>query len=319
MSTPFHLHDRIRGVLFGQAIGDALGLGTEFMSADEVWERYPEGLSTYHQIVQDVHRSRWRQGDWTDDTDQFLCILDSLLEHGRVQPLDIAERFLRWSQIGGMGIGRTMYKVLNLPGYAAEPEKAARFVWERGHRDLAPNGAVMRTSILGVWDHRDHQRVLANATAVCQLTHTDPRCIDSCCLISGLIASTLRGEQATIHLPTDIVPDLDPRVIGHIMALHGKALEDHHLDEPDRIGYTLKATGAGWWAYHHAPDFAEGLLQVVHAGGDADTNGAVAGSVLGARFGFSTIPAPWVDGLNRRDELMERADRLVAILSAGSR
>ena len=119
-SVTLPLHDRIRGVLFGQAIGDALGLGTEFMAADEVWEHYPEGLSAYHQIIQDAHRSRWRQGDWTDDTDQFLCILDSLLEHGHLKPLDIAERFLRWSQVGGMGIGRTMLKVLSLPGYAPD-------------------------------------------------------------------------------------------------------------------------------------------------------------------------------------------------------
>jgi len=316
ISAPLSLRDRIQGVIFGQAIGDALGLGTEFMSAEEVWEHYPEGLSAYHQIVQDAHRRRWRQGDWTDDTDQFLCILDSLLEHGRLRPLDIAERFLRWSQVDGMGIGSTTYKVLNLPGYAAEPEKAARLVWKRGHYDLAPNGAVMRTSILGIWDHRDHQRVLANATAVCQLTHSDPRCVDSCRLISGLIAHILRGEQTSIQEPTDITPDLDQRVVEHIMALHGKSLGDHQLDEPDRIGYTLKATGAGWWAYHQASGFSEGLLQVVHAGGDADTNGAVAGSVLGARFGFSAIPATWVNGLNRRDELMERADRLIALMTA---
>lgn len=310
------LPDRIWGVIFGQAIGDALGLGTEFMSADQVWEHYPEGLSTYHQIIQDAHRSRWRQGDWTDDTDQFLCILDSLLEHGDVRRLDIAARLLHWSRTGGMGIGRSMLKVLSLPGYATEPEKAARYVWERGHRDLAPNGAVMRTSILGVYDYRHHQSVLANATTVCQLTHSDPRCIDSCRLISGLIACVLRGEHAKVHVPTDIVADLDPRVIEHIMALDGKNLDHHHLDEPDRIGYTLKATGAGWWAHHQAPSFEEGLLSVVHAGGDADTNGAVAGSVLGARFGFSAIPAAWVDGLNRRDELLERADRLVALVTA---
>jgi ADP-ribosylglycohydrolase len=314
-SVPLHLRDRIRGVIFGQAIGDALGLGTEFMSADAVRSHYPEGLSAYHQIIQDAHRSRWRQGDWTDDTDQFLCILDSILEQGGVQPLDIAERFLRWSREEGMGIGRTMLKVLSLPGYAAEPEKAARFVWERGRRDLAPNGAVMRTSILGVWDHTDHQRVLANAAAVCKLTHYDPRCVDSCRLISGLIAHSLRGEQGQVQAPTDLVPDLDPRVIEHLMALHGKALDAHDLDEPERIGYTLKAMGAGWWAYHHAPSFAEGLLQVVHAGGDADTNGAVVGSVLGARFGFSAIPTSWVEGLNRRDALMERADRLIALMS----
>lgn len=45
-----------------------LGLGTEFMSRDEVIKKYPDGLKSYNQIIQNAHR-RWIKGDWTDDTD----------------------------------------------------------------------------------------------------------------------------------------------------------------------------------------------------------------------------------------------------------
>ena len=66
--------DRIKGCIYGQAIGDALGLGTEFMSQAEVKESYPNGLERYDQIIQDSHRCRWKQGSWTDDTDMMICI-----------------------------------------------------------------------------------------------------------------------------------------------------------------------------------------------------------------------------------------------------
>lgn len=42
--------DRFRGCLYGQAIGDALGLGTEFMIDEDIAWKYPHGLQHYKQI-----------------------------------------------------------------------------------------------------------------------------------------------------------------------------------------------------------------------------------------------------------------------------
>lgn len=67
--------DKMLGCLYGQAIGDALGLGSEFMSENDVKKHYPNGLCRYDQIIQDEHRCRWAKGAWTDDTDMMLCIM----------------------------------------------------------------------------------------------------------------------------------------------------------------------------------------------------------------------------------------------------
>ena len=37
--------------LYGQAIGDVLGLGSEFMNKDEVCKNYTDGLCKYNQII----------------------------------------------------------------------------------------------------------------------------------------------------------------------------------------------------------------------------------------------------------------------------
>lgn len=144
------IKERFLGTIFGQAVGDALGLSTEFMSKQEVDRFYPNGIEDYSQIVQDDHRRRWQRGDWTDDTDMMLCILDSFVACQKVDILDIARRFKEWMMNGGMGIGRHTYNVMALGDYTSNPQKAAEIIWMMGKKKAAANGAVMRTSVVGL-------------------------------------------------------------------------------------------------------------------------------------------------------------------------
>ncbi len=73
------INERFLGTIFGQAVGDALGLSTEFMSKQEVDRLYPNGIEDYSQIVQDDHRRRWQRGDWTDG------LLYASMLHNKVQ------------------------------------------------------------------------------------------------------------------------------------------------------------------------------------------------------------------------------------------
>ena len=68
-----------------------------------------------------------------------------------------------------------------------------------------------------------------------------------------------------------------------------KALVDY-----DHMGYTLVTLSVALWAYWHTFSFEEGLLAVVNAGGDADTNAAVACAILGAKYGYSSIPNEYI-------------------------
>ena len=59
------------------------------------------------------------------------------------------------------------------------------------------------------------------------------------------------------------------------------------------MGYTLLALLVGLIAYWRPASFEKTLSSVIEAGGDTDTNGAVAGALLGARFGLEGIPRRW--------------------------
>ena len=105
------VYDRFKGVFYGQAIGDALGLGTEFMDADEMAWKYPTGLRHYNQIFQDRHRKRWKIGGWTDDTDMMLCIAEAVIEDKGVNFMNIAKHFKTWTLGMPMGISENTCKV----------------------------------------------------------------------------------------------------------------------------------------------------------------------------------------------------------------
>ena len=55
-------------------------------------------------------------------------------------------------------------------------------------------------------------------------------------------------------------------------------------------GHTVLTMQAGLWAATTPLNFEEALVALVNSGGDTDTNGALAGAVLGARYGASAIP-----------------------------
>ena len=58
-------------------------------------------------------------------------------------------------------------------------------------------------------------------------------------------------------------------------------------------------------------DFRTALQAIIAEGGDTDTNGAVAGALMGARMGYRALPETWVTGLMNKELLEERIERLI--------
>lgn len=321
--------DRARAVLWGQAIGDALGLATEFMTAAEARLAYPNGLASYADIVRDQHRSRWPVGAFTDDTDQMLCILESLVAIGAVDPVDIGRRIARWAESSGLGIGRTVQRALDRAGFDEDPIAAARQAWEDGRARHAANGAVMRTSVIGLWrlaDPAATPEVEHAAAIACRVTHYDPRCVASCIAVSlairALVLDPLTDRPSLFASLLELSTLFDPRCAEAFDAAKHGSIEALALDEgmrpgdAGRIGYTLKSLSAGLWALLHAPDFERGLTSIALAGGDGDSNGAVAGAILGARFGLSAIPRRWRDELHGAPIYAATIERLLETVTA---
>lgn len=289
--------DKMFGCLYGQAIGDALGLGTEFMSKDEVLKNYPDELKNYDQIIQDEHRQRWAKGAWTDDTDMMLCILEGF-ENDRFNLHSVASNFKDWFNGTPMGIGSHTYKVLCMEDYVEQPEMCSKLWWDLSRQKCAANGALMRTSVVGL----AKDEIEDQAEAICKLTHYDSRCVGSCVIASLIIHNLVWKDYAlTYDEIKEIAKKYDERIIEWIdLAYRNEDISFLDLDEQYSIGYTLRTLSAALWCYWKASSFEDGLLKIVNEGGDADTNGAIACAILGAKFGYASIPSYYVENLNNR-------------------
>lgn len=336
--------DRVKGLIYGNCIGDAIGLATEFMNKDEAARVYgskvADGTYEYADMHMDMHRHRWAKGDWTDDSDQMLLLLRSLVQHdGRIVPADFGAKLVYWMHNGfpelgdqaGCGVGYTVMSVLTHRLFKTDPNAASLAVWEKSGRALAANGAVMRTSIMAVPHFDDLDRMVDDTVKMARVTHSDPRSVASCVAATTALALMLQGQhraadgddfdtealtaaalaQATKHLPTGCDAPADSAFGYHVeearreLARHCTVTDvrDLALDAPKAIGYTLKCVGSGFWALRSAKDFRRTMGELVAEAGDADTNGAVAGAMLGCRLGFKKLheqAGSWVDNIPRK-------------------
>lgn len=292
-------HKRIKnkmlGSLYGQAIGDALGLGTEFMNMAEMRRHYPNGLYRYEDIIQDAHRRRWPKGAWTDDTDMMLCILGGY-EKDNFNIRRIAQNFKDWTDGEPMGIGSHTFKVLAMADYVERHDDCSRLWWELSRKTSAANGSLMRTSIVGLAP-KDVER---QSIDICKLTHYDPRCVGSCVVATSIIHALVRDNRELSYDEIKTIGDkYDNRIAEWIdLAYQNEDISALELDESHSIGYTLRALAAALWCFWHVNSFEEGLLSVVNEGGDADTNAAIACAILGAKFGYDSIPQYYIDNLH---------------------
>jgi hypothetical protein len=112
--------DRLLGCVYGQALGDAYGLSTEFLTRAQVESMYPDRMQLipFPGYIQTPHARRWKQGDWTDDTDQWVLVMETLIEpnsdatiFARKLSLWVRQGFPELNDFGGLGLGINVAQV----------------------------------------------------------------------------------------------------------------------------------------------------------------------------------------------------------------
>lgn len=296
------------GALIGLAVGDALGTTLEF--------RRPEGLPPYPTLVEGPHVQITGGGPFdvvagqvTDDTQMATCLAASLLSQKTWVAEDVAPRYVAWSE-HAFDIGNQTRSSLQRVFRGVDPLLAGRQVWEARERRPAGNGALMRCAPIGVYlaaDPRDRLRAAIDDALV---THADYRCVLANAAFCAAIATPDAPAEAArddLDEATSALRSRWPQDGALIAQARRDLLEDLDLaraDDPDlysdevhliqHMGFVRVAFRLAFWHLHHTGDVRAALIDVVNRGGDADTNGAITGALLGAVHGAEAIPETWV-------------------------
>lgn len=278
---------RYRGSLLGLAAGDALGTTLEFsppgsfQPIDDMLGGGPFGLEP---------------GQWTDDTSLALCLAESLVETGRLDPVDQLQRYVRWYREGHLSSTGRLFDIGNATRAALE-----RF--ERtgdpraGSTDgaTAGNGSLMRLAPVPLYFAGSVEAASAAAAESSLTTHGAPAAVDACRYFGLVLARAVRGAAKKEVLA--------PVELGLVPEVAAVAAGSFREKEPPAIrgsGYVVESLEAALWAFARSDSFREGALLAVNLGDDADTTGAVYGQLAGAFYGEGAIPAEWRERLALR-------------------
>jgi len=328
---------RIESCIWGQAVGDAIGLGCEFKTREQIKENYKSTRFTYDDIVQDRHTSQWMKGDWTDDTDQMLLVMKTIMN---TEPALYATTFasLLWDwwehgiaelgDNGGVGLGRPVLWVMNEECFLDDPKKAARIVWNVA--DYTENGSIMKVGVIGTMN-TTIDYIVETTTEFCLICHSDPRCVASCvflvvCIhyfsrknypisISEVIERAKLQALRSMRKLDNFTKYYEERFLNYFKPINDIA--DLILDRPQvrsTIKQTFRCVVYALQELQKGRGFDSILWDVILQGGDSDTNGCVVGTMLGAYFG--KVPKAYIVGLTYGDYMRNRISEWIAFVNS---
>jgi ADP-ribosyl-[dinitrogen reductase] hydrolase len=299
------MQDKFTGCLLGLAIGDALGMPFEGMRAQAIRERY-------RKVTELLPAQGLAPGQYTDDTKMMLCIAESIVEKGYVDPEDVAQGFVGWFDSGDLrGIGLTCQEaILNLKRGIPWQESGRRGYWAAG------NGTAMRIAPVGLIDCHDLEQLREDCWATSVITHNNPQAVCGAVAVGYAIARLVSGEFDETRFLPEIRAFVGDSEVARRLEQAQSLLSAHTPTEEalavlGTSGYVVETVASGLYCFLRTPeDFMTTVASAVMGGGDTDTTAAIAGAISGAYNGVPNMP-PHLVGQVEDSERLQRLGQAI--------
>jgi len=318
---------RLLGGLLGVHAGDALGATLEFSTWHHIRTKYPDGLRT----IVGGGPFGWPAGHATDDTDLTRAVL--LAYRARADGSaagDVAkiagDRMVDWleGRWPDRSLGQGPVDMGAATGIGLQRYRSTRDPMRAGAGEgQAGNGSLMRCIATGLFQP-DRASMIHESIRISAITHDDRRCVVACAAYNGIVRALLGGAIPgdAVREGLAVAAELEEDAAGLVqeairVGIDGVKVAELAETGPGPLkgkasGYVLESLTLAVSAVLDPRSFVDVLVDVVRVGRDTDTNGAIAGGLLGVRDGIEAIPKDWIDTLQFADEFTEVVTAMVA-------
>ena len=303
--------DKIKSVVIGHAVGDALGVPVEFASREEL-DNAPletmEGFGTYPMP----------KGSWSDDTSMALATLDALINKG-VDYDAIMNNFSKWYYDDEFTPTGEMFDVGNTCSIAIENYVKEKKSWQEcglNGEYSNGNGSLMRIHpiVLYLWKKdmniKEKIDMIHNISA---LTHAHDRAKIACGIYSFILWELLENptkEAILIGLKKAKDYYRTNEELNFYNRLFEKTFIINKRSAIKSGGYVVDTLEAVVWCLLNSTSYKECVLKAVNLGDDTDTVAAISGGLAGALYGYDSIPIEWKRVLLKLDKIEKMCEHL---------
>ncbi len=328
-----NIQDKLAGALYGQALGDAMGMPTELWGIKKIRSFFGGPVrGLIDGPKENIVARNYERGQYTDDTCQALILLDSLADTDYVPDAgDIAAKLLDWA-----------VRVDAFENHILGPTSKVALEYYRDGKDASEftsqalsNGSSMRIGPVGsMLNPADKQKFTEYIYEVTRATHT------SDVTIAGAAMVAMGTASAVVHDDfDDVMKDIlevepfgydrgaetfSPRLaerlkIGMELADRNRGNEQGFLDAMYNIlgaGVPIiESVPTAITISYYAQDPNYSAYLCANLGGDTDTIGAMATTICGAFTGKSGIEKEYIETLEQQNPI--DFDGYVSILEKG--
>lgn len=325
------VEERIKGCLFGGAIGDALGAPVEFISLVDIEEQYGK-ITDF--ITDDLAECAL----FTDDTQMTIMTAYGLISSKNEDEYlsQIFSAYVNWANISKnrLSLEECFPNLRDFVGLFEDRQagdtcmrsllNAESGVIGNPLANSKGNGGVMRVAPIGLV-YSDPKKAFIIGMKVAHLTHGHLTSDVSSGSFTALISLLLYGNslETAISKMIKLIEKFDENK--ETLTAIQKAIEyakDPTLDDRLAIfklglicdGFIAEeALAIAIYCALTTDSYKEGVIKAVNISGDSDTIGAICGNILGALYGLNGIPQEWQDKIELR-ELLEKLSLDLALI-----